>query len=154
MIPILYITLTQNRFIQDDFLTVAGHTIYPNRVDEDADNEYHDICSKQIEDTIKSFMKKIVMVSIFSGGAAVWPVYRGISEWIKVETIGLKIPLTDENSNIEFLVNLFVVCNIMGHGFFGYIACEIGLCYNHTENFGIQFTKIPKQNQEEKEAHR
>lgn len=127
MIPVAYISLTKDRFTQANFLALPGRTVYPNIVDKDVDKEYIEICSKQIDESIKSFIHKMVMTIIFTVSTAAWPMYQGFKHRVKVDLIGLKIPFTEENSNEEFFGNMFVVGNVVGHGFFGYMANEIGL---------------------------
>lgn len=127
MMPVLYIALTKDRFAQANFLALPGRTIYPNGISENADKQYNEICSKSIDESIKSFIQKMLMTIAFTAGAAVWPTYQGLKHYMKVDTIGLKIPFTAENSNEEFFGNLFVFGNVIGHGFFGYMANEIGL---------------------------
>ena len=127
MIPVAYISLTRDRFIQYNFLALPGRTVYPNIVDKNIDKEYIEICSKQIDESIKSFIQKMGMTITFAVGAGAWPVYKAIMEHIEIETVALKVPFAEDNSNGEFLVNMYVLSNILGHGFFGYIANEIGL---------------------------
>lgn len=127
MMPVLYISLTKDRFIQSKFLALPGRTVYPNIVDKDVDKHYIEICSKQIDESIKSFIHKMIMTIAFTVGAAALPTYQAFKQHTKVETIGLKVPFTEENSDGEFFFNLFVAGNVLGHGFFGYLANEIGL---------------------------
>lgn len=127
MIPVAYISLTKDRFIQCKFLALPGRTIYPNIIGKDVDKEYIEICSKQIDESIKSFIYKMVMTITFTAGAIAWPTYQGFKQHMRMDSIGLKAPFTNENSDAEFFLNLFLVGNVLGHGFFGYLANEIGL---------------------------
>lgn len=127
MIPIVYISLTDDRFIQCKFLALPGRIIYPNIVDKGVDKQYIEICSKQIDKSIKSFIYKMAMTITSLAGAAVWPAYQAFKQRSKVETVGLKVPFTEENSDEEVFINLLVLGNVIGHGFFGYMANEIGL---------------------------
>lgn len=126
IMPIVYIVLTKNRFILHDFLAFPGRYIYPDSVD-DEDEEYYDICSKQIDQSIRSFFYKmtIILISIFF--AAFWPSFQTFSHQDKITTFKLKFPHINENSYSEFVANILFECNVCVYGFLGYVSIEVGM---------------------------
>lgn len=124
--PLLYNSLTEERFIVQKFLIFPGRHIYPDQKD-DEDDEYYEICSNQIDASIKNFVSKMAMIFSSAILALIWPTYKFLSKGIKTTATQVKFPYLIENSNDEFIVNLLLQSILFGHGFIGYIGMEVGM---------------------------
>lgn len=114
--------ISDNRNKYQSLVDFAGHYIYPDNFE---DPEYNEICSKQIDITIKRFAIKFLTIA-FGGCAAVsGPVYVYITDGIKTSITDLRIPFTEEGSNAEFVVNLIYQFNIFSHGILLYTGLEV-----------------------------
>lgn len=103
-----------------------GQKIYPDNED-DEDHEYYEICSKQIDASIKNFIFKMVMIFSSMVTALIWPSYKFVSQGIKTTATQVKFPFLDESSNYEFVGNFLLQSVIMGHGFIGYFAMKVAM---------------------------
>lgn len=59
--------------------------------------------------------------------AVTWSSYQSFTEDVKVTAIQLKLPFVEENSYSEFIGNILIECNILGHGYLGYLSIEVGM---------------------------
>lgn len=107
-------------------MVFPGRYIYPDNVDVE-DEEYYDICSNQMDNTIKSFLCKMAILTTSVCIAVTWPSYQSLTQDIKITAMQLKIPFVEENSYAEFVGNILLGCNILGHGFLGYLSIEVGM---------------------------
>lgn len=124
--PVVYITLTKKRSILHDILAFSGRYVYPSSVD-DEDDEYYDICSKQIDRSIRAFFHKMTLICISIFFAVIWPSFQSLSHENKITTFKLKFPYINENSYSEFGANIFFECNVLVYGFLGYVSIEVGM---------------------------
>lgn len=124
--PVAYIVLSKQRYILHDFLAFPGRYIYPDNI-EDEGEEYYDICSKQMDTTIKRFLSKLAILTGSVIIASFWPIYLIIVQDVKVTRFQLKFPHIKEDSYSEYVGNSLLECNILGHGALAYLAVEVGL---------------------------
>lgn len=118
----MWCMISKNRYKYQSLLDFAGHHIY---VDNRDDVEYHKICSKQIDISVKRFAVKylIMIVSAFAAISGSTYVYN--TSKIKTSMTDLRIPFTKEDSNAEFILNLIFQFNIFLHGSTVYIGLEV-----------------------------
>ena len=126
MLPVIYIILTEKRFILHDFLAFSGRYVYPDSI-HDEDEEYYDICSKQIDRSIRTFFHKMTIILISAFFTIFWPSFQSFTHEDKITPFKLKIPYIKENSYSEFAANIFFEFIVLGHGFLGYVATEVGM---------------------------
>lgn len=118
--------MTDQRFKLHDLISFPGQYTYPNNR-HNVDREYYEICSYQIDETIKSIsFKGLVMVLSFFVASA-WPMYLFFTYGIKSTMIQAKIPFANENSNVEFLGNFSLECMLCSYGILAYIGLEIAV---------------------------
>lgn len=114
----------------------GGRYIHPNRKPDD---EYSEICSKQIDKTVKSFNIKMVMMFIALQGAILRPAYAYFLYGTKTTMTNTKVPFTEKESNAEFIIN-FVLTSVIGvHGFIGYVGLEVAMAL-----FSVVATIVPQ----------
>lgn len=94
----------------------GGRYIYPNNKE---DNEYNKICMHQINETVKSFGIKMVMMYLSLLGSMMGPLYGYYVHGSKTTMTNVKIPYTAQYSNGEFTGNLILTSIIGVHGFIG-----------------------------------
>lgn len=124
--PVLYILYTKKRYILHDFMAFPGRYLYPDSVLDESE-EFYDICSNQMDNTIKSFLCKMAILTTSASVAVTWASYQSFTEDVKVTAIQLKLPFVEENSYSEFIGNILIECNILGHGYLGYLSIEVGM---------------------------
>lgn len=56
-----------------------------------------------------------------------WPTYQSLSQENKITALELRFPYVEKNSYAEFFGNIFIECNIFGHGFLGVFSIEVGM---------------------------
>lgn len=109
-----------------EFIAFGGRHIYPDK-DDDEDEEYHEICSQQIDGTMKHFICKISIILSSMTVALIWPTYQVFSHGIRTTALQVKLPFIEEKSNAEFLGDFILQCIILGHGLLGYVGLEVGI---------------------------
>lgn len=124
--PALHNLLSDQRFIAQRFFIFPGRHIYPDKKD-DEDDEYYEICSNQIDASMKNFFSKMAMIFISLIMALIWPTYKFVSQGVKTTATQVKFPFINENSNDEFIGNLLLQSVLFGHGFAAYIGLEVGM---------------------------
>lgn len=121
----MYITLTNQRYILQRFLSYSGLYIYPD--DKEIEDEtYYDICHKHLDETLKEFLMKIAILFASVVAAVSMPTYKFISKGTKTTALQAQVPFTDENSDAEFTCNFILQFVIAVHGGLGYIGLEVG----------------------------
>ena len=122
MTPLLIRWTSSNRYKYQSLVDFSGFRIYPNNRD---DLEYNEICSKVIGISVKRFMIKFLMIFVSGVAAISGPIYVYITTGIKTSTTELRIPFTDENSNDEFISNIFLQLVVFFIGTCGYLGMEV-----------------------------
>lgn len=122
----MFIAISKPRAILHDFLAFPGHYIYPESVSDEG-KEHYNICSEHFDATIKTFVRKTLIISTSAFIAAALPFYQSLWWGIQITAMDLKIPFIEEESFAEFLVNIFLECNILTHGFVAYLSIEVGM---------------------------
>lgn len=94
------------------------------------DENYIDICSNEMDNSIKKFISRfVIMFSIFA--IAITKIYYvTIFMGIKTTTTEVKIPFIEEKSNDDFLANIILQTILSSYGLFGFIAMEVGMELN------------------------
>lgn len=65
--PVLHIVMTEKRFKLHDLILFPGQNIYPNNKD-DVDKEYYEICTQQINETLRRFFfKMLILLAVYMG---------------------------------------------------------------------------------------
>lgn len=124
--PLIYNTLTSHRLILR-WLTVEAirQRIYPDNKNG-ADKIYYEMCSQQLDETIKKFIIKMVIIFSSASVGTSWYIFQNIHNGSKTTLTQIKFPFIFESSNAEFIANLLLQFVITVHGFLGYIGLEIG----------------------------
>lgn len=127
-VPLIVNAINENRYTIYEFMCFGGRYIYKNIDDDDnEDDEYHEICSKQIDETFKNFFCKMGILIGSLVVALIWPTHELILHGIKTTALQVKLPFVEEKSNAEFMGNLLFQFIFLGHGFLGYIGLEVGI---------------------------
>lgn len=126
IMPVVYMSLSKQRFVLHEFLAFPGRHLYPDSVLVE-DEEYYDICSKHMDGTIQSFSHKMAILTASAAIGVIWPSYQSLTDEIKITALQLKMPSVEENSFAEFAGNILLECNILAHGFLGYLSIEVGM---------------------------
>lgn len=126
IMPVVYIILSKKRFLLHEFLAFPGRYLYPDSIFVE-DEEYYYICSHHMDRTMRSFLYKATILSTSAGLSVIWPSYQSLTAEAKITSLQLKFPFIEENSYAEFAGNILLECNILGHGFLGYVAIEVGM---------------------------
>lgn len=128
-LPLPFNFLSKDRYMVYEFIAFSGRHIYPDK-DDDEDEEYHEICSQQIDGTMKHFICKISIILGSMTVALIWPTYQFFSHGIRTTALQVKLPFIEEKSSAEFLGNFILQCIILGHGLLGYVGLELCSIYN------------------------
>lgn len=115
--------ISENRYRYQSLVDFAGFYIYSDKNAEDV--EYNEICSKQIDVSVKTFLIKLLLMSLGGFAAISGPAHVYITNGIKTTTTDLRIPFTEAGSNVEFIANLIFQFNICIHGWFVYVGIEV-----------------------------
>lgn len=119
--PLLVLAVSNSRRKLYTLVAFGGKYIFPDR-HEDA--KYTEICSKLMDDCMKSFLFKFLTIfGSFSIGM-LKTYYASIVLGIKTTTTDAKFPFTGEKSSEEFLLNFILQNLIATFGFFGYFCME------------------------------
>lgn len=102
----------------------GGRNIYPDSSD---DNAYNKLCMYQINETIRSFGIKMLMMYLSLLGSMMGPAYGLYVHGSRTTMTNIKIPYTEPYSLIEFTLNLILTSVIGIHGFIGYIGLEVAM---------------------------
>lgn len=114
----------------------GGRYIHPN---EDKDSEYTEICSKHIDETVRSFFIKMALMLLALHGSMVGPIYAYIVHGTKTTMTNVLIPYVEHETNEEFAYNVILASIIGIHGFIGYIGLEVAMAL-----FSDVVTIVPK----------
>lgn len=120
-VPFVVAVLSKDRKMYHSMVAFAGHYIHRDNNDQ---NEYNRICSEQIDATMRSFIFRMGLLSISGLCATGGPMYAYISEGIRTSTVEVKIPYFEENSDVEYSLNMIFQSILLAHGFFIYITIE------------------------------
>lgn len=119
-----YVLHSKGRYTAHSLVDFGGRYIYPDGHD---DSQYTQLCSKQIDATVKSFFVKMTMIFLSFGAGVTGPAYALLFYNIKTTTIEVKLPFVDEKSDAEYLGNMLLQGMIAGHGIIGYIGIEVAM---------------------------
>lgn len=115
--------LSENRYKYQSLVDFAGRYIYPDNKHEDV--EYSEICSKQIDISMRRFVVKLLLIALASPLAVCGPIYAYIIDGTLTSTTDLRIPFTEADSNAEFTINMFFQFNMYLHGGTMYLGVEV-----------------------------
>lgn len=107
-------------------MAFPGRNIYPDNIEEE-NEELYKICSNQMDITIKSSLRKTAILITFCTAITIWSTYQTMTDEVKITVMQLKLPYVEENSYAEFIGNVLLELNVLGHGFLGYLASEVGV---------------------------
>lgn len=102
----------------------GGRGIHPDKKDN---NEYTKICSKQIDETVRTLIIKMIMMTLAMLSFNVGPIYSYFMYGTKTTMTNIKVPYTERYSNPEFIANVLLSAVIGIHGFIGYIGLEVSM---------------------------
>lgn len=119
-----YVSVTEGAAMFHFLVDFGGRYIHPN---VNKDNEYTEICSKNIDATVRSFCIKMALMLLALHGSMVGPCYAYIVHGTKTTMTNVQIPFIKRNSNAEFMANLMLASVIGIHGFSGYIGLEVAM---------------------------
>lgn len=122
--PLGYASVTKTAAMFHSLVDFGGRYIYPN---ENKDNDYTEICSKHIDDTIRSFFIKIGLMLLALHGSMVGPIYGYVVHGTKTTMTNVLIPFVERDSTAEFTYNIILASLIGIHGFCGYIGLEVAM---------------------------
>lgn len=94
--------ISDNRYKYQSLIDFAGRYIYS---DNQENVEYNEICSKQIDKTIRRFFIKMGIMGISASFSVIGPIHAYLAHGIKTSTTDLRIPFTEDGSNAEFFVS-------------------------------------------------
>lgn len=117
----MYVSLNESRKLHS-LLDFSGRFIYPNNSES---TEYNRICSQQIDTTVRRFFTEIIMMILAFNVAMIGPTYAFYMYGTRTTLTNVRIPFSEEHSDIELIANLMLTGIIGFHGFIGYIALEI-----------------------------
>lgn len=103
-------------------MNFAGLHIYP---DDNKRNDFHEICSKQMDKTMTSFLIKMANIFVSFLVALSLPVYDSIFLGGKQTTTMMRFFFTAEGSNVEFLCNCTLQQIIGVHAILLYVGLEV-----------------------------
>lgn len=116
--------ISKNRGKYHSLLTFAGRYIYP---DNHGRTEYNQICSEQMDSTIRSFLIRILMIFLAAFAAVFGPIYVYLSQGIKTTTTEVKIPFADNDENIEYIMNMILQFMNFIYGSLVYYSLETAM---------------------------
>ena len=117
----------------------GGRYIYRDNRDN---TEYNRICSKQMDNTMRSFIIKMGAITVSFLFAVIGPLRAYIVYGIKTTTTDTRIPFCEPKSNAEFVVNFFIQSILASHGFFMYVGLEVLLSlFENVVNIAPQLVK-------------
>lgn len=122
--PYYYEAITKRRNEIHRGLVYGGRHIFKN---DFKDIEYSEICSKQMDESVKNFLIRIVIISSSLAAVSSGPIHAYFFKGIKTTIIEVRIPYTDENSNGEFFGNMLVHMCISIYGSLGFVGMEIAM---------------------------
>lgn len=102
----------------------GGRCIHPIKDDND---EYMKICSTQIDETVRTLIIKMFMMTMAMLSFNVGPIYSYFAHGTKTTMTNIKVPLTERYSNAEFMANVLLSAVIGIHGYIGYIGLEVSM---------------------------
>lgn len=102
----------------------GGRCIHPIK---NVDNEYTKICAKQMDETVRSLIIKMIMMTLAMLSFNVGPIYSYFANGTKTTMTNIKVPFTERYSNSEFMVNGLLSGVIGIHGYIGYIGLEVSM---------------------------
>lgn len=102
----------------------GGRCILPIKNEDD---EYTKICSKQIDETVRSLIIKMIMMTLAMLSFNVGPIYSYFANGTKTTMTNVKVPYTERYSNSEFMANVLLSGIIGIHGYIGYIGLEMSM---------------------------
>lgn len=103
----------------------GGRCIHPIKTSNDI--EYSKICSKQMDETVRSLIIKMIMMTLAMLSFNVGPIYSYFVNGTKTTMTNVKVPFTEKYSNSEFMANGLLSGVIGIHGFIGYIGLEVSM---------------------------
>lgn len=101
--------------------TGAKH-VYPDTND---DTEFNRLCSKQIDETVRSFFYKMGMITVSFMICVSGPAYAYFFKGMRTTTTDVKLPYTEPGSNVDFFANIVLQCTIASHGGLAYFGVEV-----------------------------
>lgn len=137
MEPMISRLLSDRRGFYHTMVEFPGYYIYRN---DSQNNAYNRLCSEQMDATVVSYVKKVVLMMIGGYGYAASTLYA--SFWLHNKTTlgSLKIPHVEEKSDAEFHYNFTLQNIIFAHGYFFYLGMETTMTI--FENFATVSPKL------------
>lgn len=121
-LPYYLMTFTEKKHQIHNGLEYAGRNIYRDDIE---DEEFTEMCSKNMDECIKNFLIRILVISLCFVFMSSGPVYAFFYLDIKTTIIDVRIPCTEEGSNYEFFGNILIHLCISVFGFFAFVGLEI-----------------------------
>lgn len=134
--PMGYASVTSTAAMFRSLVDFGGRYIHPN---ENRDKDYTEICSKHIDETVRSFFIKMGLMLLALHGSMVGPIYAYAMHGTKTTMTNVLIPFVERESNTEFVYNVTLASIIGIHGFVGYIGLEVAMAL-----FSDVVTIVPK----------
>lgn len=128
--------MTKGRFKLQALIDFGGRYIYPDNHD---DTEYVRICSKHMDDTMRSYVQKMLIIFLAIEFCLSGPSNSYFVDGIKTTALEARVPFTEKGSDEEWLINLIVMTVIGGSELPQYIGIEIVMSL-----FGNIVTLTPK----------
>lgn len=122
--PFAWSVLSEDRLKYHSLVTFAAKYIY---ADNHGRTEHDQICSQQIDATMKNFGITVTAMTCGSLVAVFGPIFFYFTEGNKSTTIEVKVPFLDDNQNDEYLINMLLQSIVYFHGFFIYFGIEVAM---------------------------
>lgn len=119
-----YASVTSTAVMFHSLVDFGGRYIHPNK---NKDKEYTEICSKHIDQTVRSFFIKMGLMLLALHGSMIGPIYAYAVHGTKTTMTNVLIPFVERESNTEFAYNVALASIIGIHGFAGYIGLEVAM---------------------------
>lgn len=122
--------MSKRRYIYRSLIDFAGRQLHESVQN---DHEYNEICSKEIDESMKGLLAKLAMLMVGGCSSCFMPAYVYFTEGIKTSTTCVRVPFTDENSDAEYIVNMIFQSIVFVVGFIHYVGMETSI--NILQNF-------------------
>lgn len=114
--------LTNSRYAVYELVKYCGRYVY---ADSHESTEYNRICSKNIDESVRSFFTKMSILLLSYSTILIGPTYVYVKYGIKTTTTNLKFPFIAEDSSLEFILNVIAQAYVCAFGILGYIGLEV-----------------------------
>lgn len=120
--PLVFNFLSKKRELIHSLVKFPAQFIYHNDYEM---TSYNCICSNEIDRTMKKLITQAILMIFGALSAYSGAVYSSFVLGVKTTTTETKIPFVDENSTVEFYLNLLLQTTIVSHAFFLFVGIEI-----------------------------